>query len=64
MGTTPMRNALAFLSVSAAFLTLFLPYIIWKSVEARINGLLSETVIVSRLGSMALQELFREESRP
>lgn len=59
-----MKNALAFICVGTVFVMLFLPYIIWKSIEARINGLLSETVIVSRLGNMALSELFRDDTEP
>ena len=42
---------------------LFLPYIVWKTVEAKVNGLLSETVIVSRLGSLALRELFHDDTK-
>ncbi len=55
------KSLIAFVCVGIAFLTLFLPYLAWKTVEARIYGLLSETVIVSRLGSMALREMFSEE---
>ncbi len=56
-----MKNLVAFIFVGIVFLLLFVPYLIWKIIETRMNGLLSETVIVSRLGSMALRHLFREE---
>lgn len=56
-----MKNVLGFLFVGILFLVLFLPYLFWKTLESRINGLLSETTIVSRLGGMALNEMFREE---
>jgi hypothetical protein len=57
-----MKNLIAFMFVGIAFLVLFLPYLLWKIIETRINGLLSETVIVSRLGGMALRDMFREEN--
>lgn len=57
-----MKNIVAFVCVGIAFLVLFLPYIVWRTLEARFNGLLSETVIVSRLGNLALHELFREDT--
>ena len=56
-----MKNLMGFLFVGIVFLLLFLPYLVWKTLESRINGLLSETTIVSRLGGMALHEIFREE---
>lgn len=56
-----MKNLLAFIGVGIAFLILFLPYLLWKIIETRMNGLLSESVIVSRLGGMALRDMFREE---
>lgn len=58
-----MKNLVAFIGVASAFLVLFLPYLVWKIIETRINGLLSESVIVSRLGGMALRDMFREERR-
>jgi hypothetical protein len=57
-----MKNIVAFVCVGIAFLVLFLPYIVWRTLEARLNGLLSETVIVSRLGNLALHELFRDDT--
>ena len=56
-----MKNLMGFLFVGIVFLLLFLPYLVWKTLESRINGLLAETTIVSRLGGMALHEIFREE---
>lgn len=56
-----MKNWIALLCVGIAFLALFLPYLLWKTIEARINGLPSETAIVSRLAGMALREMFREQ---
>jgi hypothetical protein len=56
-----MKNLMGFLFVGIVFVLLFFPYLVWKTLESRINGLLSETTIVSRLAGMALHEIFREE---
>lgn len=56
-----MKNLMGFLFVGIVFVLLFFPYLVWKTLESRINGLLSETTIVSRLAGMALHEIFRGE---
>lgn len=57
-----MKNFIAFICVGIVFLMLFVPYLLWKIAETRMNGLLSETVIVSRLAGMALRHMYREDS--
>lgn len=60
--SSPVKSVFAFVCVGVVFLMLFVPYLVWKLIETRINGLLSETAIISRLGGMALREMFRDET--
>lgn len=58
-----MRNIVTFLLVGLAFLVLFIPYIAFKTIEHRWRGGLTESEIVSRLGRIALADLFLDEVR-
>ena len=57
-----LRNIIILSLVSLAFLCLFIPYMVFKSVEMRINGIPTEGQIVCRLGDMALQHLYGDEN--